>query len=185
MQLEYTQPDQLMNTINFEHVGEGSRNHASSVVSSNKSSSGATAQKKACKPLKPPKSVKNGKHPNTMKQKGRGQFFGNEPKTAKGHQKILFAEQQHSAGKNPHNQQDYVKYMEGLDLLDNDIVDVQVGSVDPHSRYSIEQSEKAEHLAKIDSINRKIRGQRDGNSQSRSRERPTVAEGSGLSHSLS
>lgn len=92
LQLEYTQPDHMMNTINFEHQAEGSRNHASSFVSSNKSSSGAPAQKKPCKPLKPPKSVKNGKLPRDMRQKSRGQFFGNEPGTTKGHQKILFTE---------------------------------------------------------------------------------------------
>ena len=92
MQLEYTQPDQLMNTMNFENPADASRNHASSFVSSNKSSGGTTAQKKSAKPLKPPKSAKNGKLPKDLKQKGRSQFFGNNPKTTKGHQKILFTE---------------------------------------------------------------------------------------------
>ena len=92
MQLEYTQPDQLMNTINFENPADGSRNHASSFLSSNKSSSGAPAQKKPGKPLKPPKSVKNGKLPKDMKSKNRNRFFGNDSKTTKSHQKILFCE---------------------------------------------------------------------------------------------
>lgn len=92
LQLEYTQPDQLMNTINFEKQMDASRNHASSFVSSNNLSGGATTQKKPCKPNKPPKSAKNGKLAKDMKQKSRGQFFGNDPKTTKGHQKILFTE---------------------------------------------------------------------------------------------
>lgn len=73
--------------------------------------------------------------------------------------------------------------MEGLDLLDSDIVDVHVGDLDPQTM--MEQSEKAEHMAKIDSINRKIRNKKGGNSTSRSRERASGAEGGGLNHSLS
>lgn len=75
--------------------------------------------------------------------------------------------------------------MEGLDLLDSDIVDVHVGNLDPQGQHMMEPSEKAEHMAKIDSLNNKIRNQRDGQSRSGSRERGPVGEGSGLSHSLS
>lgn len=172
-----------MHTINFENPADGSRNHASSFVSSNKSSGGTAAQKKSCKPLKPPKSVKNGKLPRDMKHKHRGQFFGNEPGTTRGHQKMLFPEQQSSAARTQLNPQDYVKYMEG-DLLEGDILDVHIGQVDPHGQQ--DQGERVEQIARIDNINRKIsRCQRDGNSKSRSRERPHAGEGSGLSHSLS
>lgn len=118
LQLEYTQPEQLMNTINFDPVND-SGNRVNSFVSS---SSGAPAQKKqqSQKPLKPPKSVKNGKLPKDLKQKGsRSQYFDPQPQTTKGNQKILFAEQQMSSA-SKHNNQDYVRYMEGADLIENE-----------------------------------------------------------------
>ena len=46
--------------------------------------------------------------------------------------------------------------MEGMDLLEGDILDVHVGNLDPHCQYMPEQNDKVEHIAKIDNINKKI-----------------------------
>lgn len=47
--------------------------------------------------------------------------------------------------------------MEGVDLLDSDILDVHVASLD-RQQYNNrgDSNEKGEHIAKIDNINRKI-----------------------------
>lgn len=50
MQLDYTQPDKLMNTIHFDNGIEVSGHKGGSFVSSNRSSSGAIATKKSAKP---------------------------------------------------------------------------------------------------------------------------------------
>ena len=64
--------------------------------------------------------MKNGKLPKDLKQKGsRSQYFDQQPQTTRGAQKILFTEQQMSSA-SKHNNQDYIRYMEGMDLIDNE-----------------------------------------------------------------
>lgn len=122
------QPDKLMNTMHLDNGIDVNGHHGGSFVSSNKSSSGAINTKKSVKPQKPPKSVKNRKLPKDPAQKGRTQFFGNEPKTTKGSKKILFGENEQKSGNNQSNKRVNVRLMDSIDFLDCDIVDVQVGA---------------------------------------------------------
>ena len=56
------------------------------------------------------------------------------------------------------NLQDYVRYMEDLDLQECDIVDVHVRNLDDQ----IDESSKAEQKAIINNLNKKIKTHREG-----------------------